>query len=141
MLPIREALNRAREEGLDLVEVAPSAKPPVCKIVDFKKLRFEKRRQLQKAKRKSKRSELKEFRFGPTIGQHDLDIRIQRAREFLENNDKVKITIQFKGREMAHPELGFDKIKQVTSELADVARVESEPIRKGYFLSIVLLPK
>ena len=123
------------------MEVSPAANPPVCKILDFKKLRFQKRRQQQKAKSKSKRSEVKELRFGPYIGEHDLDIRIQRAREVIKDNDKVKITIHFKGRAHTHPELGYEKIKRVVAELSDIARVEVEPKRKGSFLSTVLMPR
>lgn len=134
-----EALQLAREKNLDLVEVAANARPPVVRILDFKKYRFEKKQ--QKKKGKTRTSDTKELRFKPTIGPNDLQVRIDRAREFLESGDKVKLTIQFRGREQSHPEIGFEKIKQMTKALAEVAKIEQEPMRKGRFIHTVLGPK
>lgn len=141
VLTLSEALEKAREQGLDLIEVAPQTDPPVVRILDFKKYQFEKKQQEKKSKKKTTTLEVKELRFGPNIGPNDLQIRIERAREFLGEGDKVKITIQFKGRQISHPEIGFDKIKKIVQALSDVARVEREPERKGRFIHTVLGPK
>lgn len=134
-----EALGLAQEKGLDLVEVAPCARPPVVRILDFKKYQFERKRQGRKGK--AKVTGTKELRFGPSIGPNDLQIRAARAKEFLSEGNKVKLTVQFKGREISHPEIGFEKIKEVIKLLSDSAKVEQEPIRKGRFINAVLGPK
>ncbi len=134
-----EALQLAREKNLDLVEVAPNARPPVVRILDFKKYRFAKKQQGKKGKARTPGT--KELRFKPTIGPNDLQIRIDRAREFLSDGDKVKITVQFRGREQSHPEIGFEKIEKMTKALAEVADVEKSPERKGRFIHTVLGPR
>ena len=136
-----EALQKARERGLDLVEVAAKAKPPVVRILDFKKYKFTKKRQQSESKKKTKTTETKEFRFGPGIGPNDLQNRIGRAREFLTEGNKVKLTVQFRGRQITHPEIGFDKINAMIKALSDVSKVEQEPKRKGKFIHAVLGPK
>lgn len=140
VMPFRDALAKAKEEGLDLVEVAGQADPPVCRIVDFQKFLFARKKQERKAKSGTKKSELKEFRFGPTIGDHDLNVRLGRARKFLETNNKVKFTIRFRGRQMAHPELGFEIMKQVGQTLRDVGKEEAEAKKQGNTLSVTFVP-
>lgn len=134
-----EALKLAREQNLDLVEVAPNTQPPVVRILDFKKYQFERKQQGKKGKAKA--SGTKELRFGPNIGPNDLQIRIGRAREFLSDGNKVKLTVQFKGREISHPEIGFDKIGKIIKALSNVAKVSQEPKRKGRFIHAVLGPR
>ena len=141
VIPTADALKKAKEAGLDLVEIAPKADPPVCKIVDYQKFLFTKKKQERKAKSGSKKSELKTFRFGPSIGEHDLELKLKRARGFLEKNNKVKFTIQFKGRQNVHPEVGEERLNRITQALADIARVEVEPKKQGRFMSMVLMPK
>lgn len=136
-----DALKLAREQNLDLVEVADKARPPVVRILDFKKYQFEKKLKQRGAKKKTKTSETKEFRFGPNIGPNDLRIRIERAREFLEMGDKVKLTVQFKGRENSHPEIGFEKVNEVIRALGEASTVAHGPERKGRFIYTVLGPR
>jgi len=134
-----DALKLAREQNLDLVEVADKARPPVVRILNFKKYQFERKRQGKKGKAKT--TGTKELRFGPNIGPNDLKIRIERAREFLETGDKVKLTVQFKGRENSHPEIGFEKVEAMVKALADTSTVTHGPERKGRFIYTVLEPK
>jgi translation initiation factor IF-3 len=136
-----EALQLAREQNLDLVEVAPEARPPVVRILNFKKYQFAKKQEQRQSKKKTKTAETKEFRFGPSIGPNDLKIRIDRAREFLREGDKVKITVQFKGREQSHPEIGFAKVNEVIKALADICTIVNGPERKGRFIYTTLEPK
>jgi translation initiation factor IF-3 len=110
ILDKNQALERAREEGLDLVEIAPMAKPPVARIIDFKKFLYQEEKKKREEKRKAKVSETKEVRLGPFIEEHDLNVMVGRVREFLTNNDKVRLVVRFKGRQMAHPEFGHQVI-------------------------------
>ncbi len=133
-----EALKLAQERGLDLVEVAGKARPPVVRLLDFKKYSFAKKRQESASKRKTKTTGTKELRFGPNIGPNDLQTRIERAREFLGEGNKVKLTVQFKGREVTHPEIGFEKINGMIKALADVSKVEQTPKKDGRFIYAML---
>ncbi len=137
-----EALQMARAEKLDLVEISPKAVPPVAKILDFKKFLYEERKKNSAAKAKSKQVELKEFKFGPNIGENDLTIRIDRARQFLTDRDKVKFTVNFKGREAAYPQLGWEKINRVVEVLSDIAKPE-EPARmiNPKTIVVMLMPR
>jgi len=137
------ALKKAQDEGLDLVEVVSNTKPPVVKIVDFKKFLFDEKRKKKKALKKSKvkKQDTKEFRFGPFIGEHDLQIRINRAQNFLEEGNKVKITVEFKGREMTRKDFGREKMNKFIKELNKLSAVERGPEQKGRFLSALLSPK
>lgn len=137
---LSDALKKAQKEGLDLVEVAAKAKPVVVRILDFKKRQFEKKQE-KKSGRKKGKVETKELRFGPNIGSHDLQTRIDRAKEFLNDGDNVKLTIQFRGREASHPELGFEKINQTIKALSNVGEVENKPRRKGRFIYAMLRPR
>ena len=139
-MPVTEAIQKAKDLGLDLVEVSAEAKPPVVRILDFKKYRFAKKRQESASKKKTKTTGTKELRFRPSIGPNDLQIRIDRAREFLSEGNKVKLTVQFRGRQITHPEIGFEKINEMIKALADVAKVEQAPRKKGKFINAALGP-
>jgi len=124
--------------GLDLVEVSAEAKPPVVRILDFKRYKFDKSRQESASKKKVKTVGTKEIRFRPSIGPNDLQIRTDHARKFLEGGNKVKLTVQFRGRQITHPEIGFDKINGVIKALSDVSKVDQAPRKKGKFINAVL---
>ena len=141
ILTTREALAMAQAKGLDLVEVAPTARPPVCKIMDYGKFKYEQNRAAKAAKKKQHQMQLKEVKRRPKIEDHDYDFKLKHAREFLAQRDKVKFTITFRGREMAHQELGYKVIEQVLQDLADVAVVEQSPRAEGRTVSLVLSPK
>ncbi len=141
IVPTLEALKMAREQDLDLVEVAPQANPPACKILDYGKYRFEMEKKLRESKKKQKLQELKEIRMQPKIDDHDLDFKSKHVREFLEGGDKVKVTIRFRGRELAHTELGLVVLKDVLSKLGDDYVVEKQPMMEGRFMSMTLAPK
>ena len=141
ILTTREAIVMAQAKGLDLVEVAPTARPPVCKIMDYGKFKYEQNRAAKSAKKKQHQMQLKEVKMRPKIEDHDYDFKVKHAREFLAQRDKVKFTITFRGREMAHQELGYKIIEQVLIDLADVAVVEQSPRAEGRTVSLVLSPK
>jgi translation initiation factor IF-3 len=141
VMKTQEALRVAQQQELDLVVISEGAKPPVCKILDFNKFLYEERKKLSATKAKSKKSELKEFRFGPTIGDSDLETRINRAQEFIENGDRVKITIKLKGREREFPNIGFEKITKFSDGLASVARLESQPRLMGNMIIATFVTK
>lgn len=142
VMPRIEALQKAREAGMDLVEIGPLANPPVAKILDFKKFLYEERKKQSAAKAHSKQTELKEFKFGPHISSNDLSIRVERARGFLKEKNRVKFTVAFMGRQAAHPEIGREKLEQAVSDLADVARAEEAPkFVNNKTLTVTLLPR
>lgn len=141
ILPLAEALRLADEAGVDLVEISPNAAPPVAKITDWGKYQYQKMKELQKNRKKAKVSELKQMRLGLKIGQNDLDIKLRKIRKFLDNGDKVKIMIFFRGREMAHKELGFVLIERIIALLEDDAVVEQKPQMAGRNLSITVRSK
>lgn len=136
-----EALRLAEEAGLDLVEISPNVKPPVVKIVDWGKYQYQKMKEAQKNRRSNKQSELKQMRFGLKIGSGDLDIKLRKVREFLSEGHKVRIQIFYRGREMAHKELGYDMINKISGLLAEEAIVEQQPQMAGRNLSIVIRSK
>lgn len=131
-----EALRLAREADLDLVEISAAASPPVVKIVDWGKYQYQKMKEQSKAKKKAKSSELKQMRLGLKIGENDLNIKIRKIREFLEDGDRVKIMIVFRGREMAHKEIGTELMNKILELLADVAIVDGKPQMAGRNLSV-----
>lgn len=141
ILPRNEALRLAEEAGVDLVEISPGANPPVAKIVDWGKYQYQKMKEQQKNRAKSKQSELKQMRFGMKIGQGDLDIKLRKIREFLADGHKVRISIFYRGRENAHRELGYVMIDRITGLLEDDAVVESQPVMAGRNLSITVRSK
>ncbi len=139
--PINEALALAQTRGKDLVEIVPQSTPPVCKVIDFSKFRYEQDKKEREARKKQKASQLKEVRVRPRIGEHDLEIKLKHAREFLLANDKVQITVMFMGREMQHRDLGMALINKIKISLADVADVEHNPSMLGNRLFLSLMPK
>ncbi len=141
VVPTPTALKLAQEADLDLVEVAPQANPPVCKILDYGKYRFEMEKKLRDSKKKQKLQVLKEIRMQPKIDSHDLDFKSKHIREFLAGGDKVKVTVRFRGRELAHTELGLDVLKNVLTRLGDEFTVEKQPSMEGRFMSMTLAPK
>ena len=141
VLPTQEALKLAREKELDLVLIAPAINPPVAKILEFNKFLYEERKKKSAAKTKSKKSELKELRFGPTTDEGDVSRLIYRAKEFIEDGNRVKISVVLRGRENLYPEIGFEKIKRVESDLSQIAKTESEPKKMGNTISMVFVRK
>ena len=141
IVPTIEALKMARERELDLVEVAPQANPPVCKILDYGKYRFEQEKKLRDSKKNQKQLKLKEIRMQPKIGSGDLDFKSKHIQEFLTEGNKVKVTIRFRGRELAHTELGYDVLKEVLKRLNDEYVIEKQPAIEGRFMSMTLSPK
>ncbi len=140
VVSLQEALKKADEAGFDLVEVSPTAKPPVCRIIDYGKFLYQKEKKLKEARKKQKTVEIKEMKFTPRIDKHDFDYRIKRVREFIAKGDKVKITIRFRGREMAHTELGFDVIKRVKEEVKDICQIEKPSKLEGRNITMVIVP-
>ena len=141
VLATREALVLAQSKGLDLVEVSPTARPPVCRIMDYGKFKYEQNRRARKAKKKQHQMQLKEIKMRPKIDDHDYGFKVNHAREFLVARDKVKLTIMFRGRELARMDTGRQLIDKAISELADVSTVESTPRAEGRTLTAVLMPK
>ncbi len=136
-----EALKIAEENGVDLIEISPNADPPVAKVVDWGKYQYQKMKEQQKNRRHSKAAELKQMRMGLKIGSNDLEIKLRKIREFLHDGHKVKITLFFRGREMAHPELGYEMINRIISLLEADAILEQQPQMAGRNLSIVIRSK
>lgn len=141
IMSVDEALAAAEARGLDLVEVAPMARPPVCRIMDFGKFKFEQAKAARAAKKKQKVIELKEIKFRPGIDDHDFDFKVRHAREFLAEGNKVKVTMMFRGRQMAHPELGREVLDKVSEVLGDIAKVEQEAKLEGKNMTMLLTPK
>ncbi|MDQ0314655.1 translation initiation factor IF-3 [Amorphus orientalis] len=135
-----EALAMAEESGLDLVEVSPNADPPVCKILDFGKYKYQSQKKAAEARKKQKTVEVKEIKMRPNIDTHDYEVKMRSMMRFFEEGDKVKVTLRFRGREMAHQELGMDLLKKVRSETEEFAKVESEPRLEGRQMVMVLAP-
>ncbi|MDR1445372.1 MAG: translation initiation factor IF-3 [Treponema sp.] len=141
IMPTLEALEIAREQGLDLVEVAPQAVPPVVKILDYGKFKFENEKKVRDSKKKQKLLKLKEIRMQPKIDEHDLDFKSKHVKEFLNEGNKVKVTIRFRGRELAHTELGLDVLKDVLARIEGEYVMDKPPIMEGKFMSMILSPK
>ncbi len=141
VLTVREALALAQSKGLDLVEVSPTARPPVCRIMDYGKFKYEQNRRARKAKKKQHQMQLKEIKMRPKIEGHDYTFKLQHARDFLLGRDKVKLTVTFRGRELAHQEIGHKLIQRAILALAEVSTVESPPRSEGRTLTAVLMPK
>lgn len=135
------ALEKAQEAGLDLVEVSPNAKPPVCRIMDFGKYRFENSKKQQASKKKQKRTQIKEIKFRPRTEEGDYQVKLRKLRNFLEKGDKTKVTMRYRGREFAHQELGMELLKRVEADLEDVANVEQMPNMEGRQMVMLLGPK
>ena len=140
IIPVDEALRIAEEQGLDLVEVAPMARPPVCRIMDYGKFRYEEQRKAREARKKQHHVQIKEVKMRPGIEDHDFEFKTKHARRFLEEGNKVKVTMMFRGRQMTHPELGREVLDRVVTEVADVGKVESSPSMEGRSMTMVLTP-
>jgi translation initiation factor IF-3 len=140
-MAIRDALAKAEEEGMDLVEIAPQADPPVCRIMDWGKFRFENQKKVQAARKKQKQIQIKEVKFRPGTEDHDYDVKMRNLRRFIEEGNKVKVTLRFRGREMAHQELGRDLLKRVEADMADEITVEQYPRMEGRQMVMMLSPK
>lgn len=140
IVDIDRAIEIAESYGMDLVEVAPSARPPVCKVIDFGKFMYEKKKKEKEAKKKQHTIQVKELRFRPTTDDHDLEFKTRHAREFLEGGDKVKATVQFRGRDMLYTEQGEDLLKELAEELDDVSKIESKPTMEGRRMIMILAP-
>lgn len=141
IMQVRDALQMAIEQNLDLVEVAPTARPPVCRIMDYGKFKYEQQKRDKEAKKKQKIVTIKEVKLRPNIEDHDFDVKKKNALRFLEDGDKVKVTIMFRGRELSHPELGRVLLVRMAKELADIANVEREPKLEGKNMIMILNAK
>ncbi len=144
ILPILEALEVAKQANADLVEVSPNADPPVCKILDYGKFKFDQEKRKKESKKKQKQVKLKEIRMQPKIEKHDLEFKTKHIKEFLDEGNKVKVTIRFRGRELAHTELGRDvlvKVNTILEELETDFSMDRKPLMEGRFMSMILSPK
>ena len=136
-----DAMERATAAGLDLVEISPDAEPPVAKILDYGKFKYQEQKKAAEARKKQKIVEIKEIKMRPNIDDHDYDVKMRAIRRFFEEGDKVKVTLRFRGREMAHTELGMDLLRRVKADLLEISKVESEPKFEGRQMIMVLAPK
>jgi translation initiation factor IF-3 len=141
VVPLQQALQTAEESDLDLVEVAPQAAPPVCRIMDFGKYLFEESKKRHAAKKKQKQIQVKELKFRPTTEEADYQVKLRKLMEFLQEGDKTKVTLRFRGREMMHQELGMKLLKRVEADLAEFSVVEQFPKMEGRLMVMVLAPK
>lgn len=141
IIPTKEALVMAHEANLDLVEIAPQSNPPVCKILDYGKYRFEMEKKLRDSKKKQKLLKLKEIRMQPKIDDHDLDFKSKHIKEFLTEGNKVKVTIRFRGRELAHTELGLEVLQEILQKLENEYVLDKPPLMEGRSMSMTLSPK
>ncbi|CAO3353566.1 translation initiation factor IF-3 [Azospirillum lipoferum] len=141
VVSLRDALLAAEDAGLDLVEIAPQAEPPVCKILDYGKFKYEAQKKANEARKKQKIIEVKEIKLRPNIDDNDYDVKMRSARRFLEEGDKVKVTLRFRGREMAHQDLGMNVLVRVRDELEALAKVEQMPKLEGRQMVMVLAPR
>ncbi|MFZ4125427.1 MAG: translation initiation factor IF-3 [Rickettsiales bacterium] len=140
VVSVKEGIRLAEEAGLDLVEISPNAEPPVCKILDYGKYKYQLQKKQQEAKKKQKVIEIKEIKVRPNIDKHDLSIKLRHAREFLAEGDKVKFTLRFRGREMAHQHLGMQLLLSIKEELKDVVKVDQEPSSEGRQMVMMVSP-
>lgn len=136
-----DALSRAQDAGLDLVEVSPDAKPPVCKIMDYGKYKYQEQKKAAEARKKQKTVEVKEIKMRPNIDAHDYDVKMKAMRRFFDEGDKVKVTLRFRGREMAHQYLGREVLERVKGDVEEIAKVELEPRSEGRQMIMVLAPR
>jgi translation initiation factor IF-3 len=137
----REAMSRAEETGFDLVEISPNADPPVCKLLDFGKFKYEQQKKKNEARKKQKIIEVKEIKLRPNIDDHDYDVKMRAATSFLDEGDKVKVTMRFRGREMMHQDLGMNVLMRVKDQLDPLAKVEQTPQLEGRQMTMVLAPR
>lgn len=136
----RDAVRMAEEAGLDLVEISPNADPPVCKIMDFGKYKYESQKKANEAKKKQKVIEIKEVKFRPNIDSHDYDVKMRNVTKFLEGGDKVKVTLRFRGREMAHQEIGRELLEKIAGDIDGLGKIEAMPKMEGRQMVMVAAP-
>ncbi len=141
VITVEEGIRIAEAAGLDLVEVSPNADPPVCKILDYGKFKYEQQKRKNEARKKQKTIEVKEIKFRPNIEQHDYEVKMRALKKFIEEGDKVKVTLRFRGREMAHQELGLEVLQRVQAEMDEQAKVEQRPNMEGRQMIMVLAPR
>ena len=141
ILLTHEAIAQAFESGLDLVEVSPNADPPVCKFLDVGKFRYEAQKKANAARKSQKTQEIKEIKMRPNIDDHDYDVKLRNVHRFIEDGDKVKITLRFRGRELSHQQLGMNLLRRVQDDVAEIAKVEAFPRMEGRQMLMVLAPK
>jgi translation initiation factor IF-3 len=141
VVPLKDALERAVDAGLDLVEVSPNADPPVCKVLDYGKYKYDAQKRAAEARKKQKTIEIKEIKMRPGIDSHDYDVKMRSITKFLGEGDKVKVTLRFRGREMAHQELGMQVLDRVKVELDELGKVEQFPKMEGRQMTMVLAPR
>ncbi|WP_345798999.1 translation initiation factor IF-3 [Albimonas sp. CAU 1670] len=141
VLDPRDAMRMAEDVGLDLVEISPNANPPVCKIMDFGKFKYEQQKKANEARKKQHIIEIKEVKFRPNIDKHDYDVKMRNVTRFLEDGDKVKVTLRFRGREMAHQDLGRDVLERIAADTLELGKVESMPKMEGRQMIMVIAPK
>ena len=141
IISIREALNYAEDEGFDLVEVSPDANPPVCKIIDYGKLKYKEQKSKKEAKKKQKTIEVKEIKMRPGIDKHDYEVKIKALSKFISGGNKVKVSMLFRGREMEHQNIGMDLLRKLTDEVSEYAKIEASPKLEGKQIVMVLVPQ
>ncbi len=141
VMSVQEGVKRAQEAGLDLVEVAPGANPPVARIIDFSRYKYDQEKKEKEARKKQHVVHIKELRFGPKIGDHDYQVKMDFLQDFLKRGDKVKITMMFRGREMAHIDLGRKIMDRIASDISTIGEVEQSPGLEGRFMNMVVRPK
>ncbi|WP_426959842.1 translation initiation factor IF-3 [Muricoccus radiodurans] len=141
VMSARDAMLRAYDAGMDLLEISPNADPPVCKITDFGKFKYEQQKKANEARKRQKVVEIKEIKVRPNIDDHDYDVKMRQMKTFIEEGDKVKVTLRFRGREMAHQELGAKVLERIRTEMAEATKVESMPRLENRQMIMVLAPK
>jgi translation initiation factor IF-3 len=141
VVSVPEALEKAEEHGLDLVEVSPNADPPVCKILDYGKYKYEQQKKAAEARKKQKTIDVKEVKIRPSIEEHDYEVKLRNARRFLEDGDKVKVTMRFRGREIAHQDIGMELLNKFQEDLLELGKVELSPKFEGRQIIMVMAPE
>ena len=137
---VKQAVEKAKAAGLDLVEISPNAEPPVCKILDYGKYKYEQQKKAAEAKKKQKTADVKEIKLRPAIGDHDYEVKLKAAKKFIENGDKLKVTLRFRGREMAHMQLGLEVLNRMKDDLEGLAKVDQHPKTEGRQVMMMLSP-
>jgi len=141
VIALADAVKRAEKAGMDLVEISPNAEPPVCKILDYGKYRFESHKKMKEAKKKQKVTQIKELKLRVNIGEHDYQVKMKQGLKFLESGDKVKVTLRFRGREMAHTNLAIDLFNRFFEDLSEIGKVELKPSMEGRQLIMIIVPQ
>ena len=141
IMPISSAIEAAEEVGMDLVEISPNSDPPVCKILDYGKYKFQEQKKKTEARKRQKTVEIKEIKLRPNIDTHDYEVKARSMHRFFDEGDKVKITLRYRGREMAHQDLGMKLLERVKAEMAEISKVEAEPLLEGRQMTMIMAPK